>query len=152
MPISKTTDLHPEDYWKKHFETFLMPLIREVDPNLPVSRSQALREDILNAIIRDLIFSAIVVADLTDGNSNVLWELGVRQSFRHGTITIAEAGPKLPFDLGAKGTLRYYPNDHLKNADFCTQMKEAIRDCLEHPERPDSHVLENITAAGQYSR
>jgi hypothetical protein len=148
MPISKTTDLHTEDYWKEHFENFLAPLIKEVDPNLKVSRSQALREDILNAIIRDLIFADIVVADLTDGNSNVFWELGVRQSFTHGTITIAEAGPRVPFDLGVKGTLRYYPNDHLKNEDFRTQMKEAIRDCLEHPERADSHVLETITGRG----
>jgi len=148
MPISKTTDVHNEEYWTRHYENFLVPLAKEVDDSLQVSRSKALRGDILHAIIKDLIFSAIVIADLTDGNSNVFWELGVRQSFVHGTITIMEDGTKLPFDLGAKGSLKYYPNDHLKNEAFRSQMKEALKDCLEHPERPDSHVLEAISGRG----
>jgi hypothetical protein len=47
----------------------------------------------------------------TDLNANVIWELGVRQSFDHCTITISEdVGKHLPFDLGVKGTLYYSGN------------------------------------------
>ena len=35
-------------------------------------------------------FFIIVVADITDSKPNVYWELGVRQSFKHGTIIIRE--------------------------------------------------------------
>jgi len=38
---------------------------------------------------------------LTDYNPNVFWELGVRQSFKHNTITIAEEGVILPFDVSS---------------------------------------------------
>jgi hypothetical protein len=147
MPFSKTTDEHTEDYWTEHFENFLKPLIEE-NPKLEARRSEALRGDILKQIITDLVVSPIVVADLTDNNTNVYWELGVRQSFKLGTITIAEEGTKLPFDIGGKGTLFYYPKNHLKMKGFINQFKEAIQDCCSHPDRPDSHVLETLSGRG----
>jgi hypothetical protein len=147
MPFSKTVGSHTEEYWKKHFESFLKPLIEE-KRRLEARRSQPLRGNILNQIISDLVTSKVVVADLTDHNPNVYWELGVRQSFKNGTITIAESGTRLPFDIGGKGTLFYFPKDHLKDAGFRRQFKKALRDCLEHPEIPDSVVLESISGRG----
>lgn len=147
MPFSKTTDEHTKQYWTEHFKDFLKPLIEE-NKNLQASRSEPLRGDILRQIITDLVVSRVVVADLTDLNSNVYWELGVRQSFKHGTVTIAEAGTKLPFDVGGKGTLFYYPKDHLKMEDFRKQFRKAMQDCLEHSDRPDSLVLETISGRG----
>lgn len=147
MPFSQTTPEHTEEYWSKHYDSFLKPLIED---NLQViaHRSEPLRGDIVKQIINDLVVSPIVVADLTDKNANVFWELGIRQSFKHGTITIAKNGTVLPFDIGGKSTLFYYPNDHIKMTEFISQFKEAIKDCLSHPERPDSEVLESITGRG----
>lgn len=147
MPFSKTSEEHNEEYWTKHFETFLKPLI-ETNPDLEARRSQALRGDILRQIITDLVVSRVVVADLTDHNPNVFWELGVRQSFKHGTVTIAEVGTKLPFDVGGKGTLFYYPKNHLKMEEFRKSFTEAFKDCLRNPDNPDSHVLETLSGRG----
>ena len=79
-------------------EQFLGPLIEE-SGELEAYRSEPIRGDVLRQIITNLVFYPVVVADLTDNNPNVYWELGVRQSFKHGTITIAEYGTKLPFDV-----------------------------------------------------
>ncbi|MCZ7403197.1 MAG: hypothetical protein O8C61_13325 [Candidatus Methanoperedens sp.] len=147
MPFGKTTDEHTEEYWTKHFENFLKPLIEE-NPNLEARRSKPLRGDILNEIITDLVTSPIVVANLTDKNANVCWELGVRQSFKHGTITIAEGVTDLPFDVAGKGTLQYHPKDYIQNAKFRKDFKEAIEDCLLNPGRPDSQVLEALSGRG----
>lgn len=147
IPFSQTSEEHTEDYWNKHFEYFLKPLIKECG-DLEVSRSEALRGDILKQIIRDLYDSSIVVADLTDKNPNVFWELGVRQSFKHGTVTIAEQDTKIPFDISTKGTLYYYPKNHVKNERFREQFKKAIMDCLSNPDSPDSQVLEVIPGRG----
>jgi len=146
MPFSKTTDEHTEDYWTEHYESFLKPLIEE-KKNLEARRSKAMRGDIPSEIITDLVVSPVVVADLTDHNPNVYWELGVRQSFKHGTITIAEAGTKLPSDIGGKGSL-FYPRSHLNFEDFLKDFKEAIQDCLDNSDRPDSRVLETLTGRG----
>ncbi|MFA4936500.1 MAG: hypothetical protein WC568_11750, partial [Candidatus Methanoperedens sp.] len=96
----------------------------------------------------DLVVSPIVVADLTDKNANVLWELGVRQSFKHGTITIVEGKLELPFDISVKGTLDYNTKDHFKMAEFRKQLKKALNDCLSFPDRPDSQVLETLSGRG----
>jgi hypothetical protein len=145
MPFSKT-ERHTEQYWTAHFEYYLKPIIEE-SGNLEAFRSEALRGDILKQIITDLVVSPVVVADLTDANPNVYWELGIRQSFKHGTVTIAEEGTKIQFDLSVKGIL-YYSDDHMKNEKFRSTLKEALRDCLEHQEKPDSHVLETLSGRG----
>jgi len=147
MPISKTSEKHTKDYWTNHYKEFLKPRIESRHP-LRAERSAALRGDIVRQIITDLVTVPIVVADLTDANPNVYWELGVRQSFKHGTITIAENGTPLPFDLGAKGTLFYYPGDHIKMQEFENEFHEAIDDCLKNPDLPDSHVIETISGRG----
>jgi hypothetical protein len=146
MPFSKTKN-HTEEYWTNHFNNFLKPLIEET-PNLLAHRSEPLRGDILKLIITDLIVSPIVIADLTDKNANVFWELGVRQSFKHGTITIAEEGTDLPFDVFAQATLKYNTKNPLKIASFKEQFNKAIQDCLLHPDRPDSHVIETLSGRG----
>ena len=147
MPFSKTSDMHTEEYWTKHFGEFLKPLIESSHPII-ADRSSPLRGDIVRQIITDLVTAPIVVADLTDANPNVYWELGVRQSFKHCTITIAEYGTPLPFDLGGKGTLFYFPGDHIKMQGFENKFHEAIDDCLNNPNLPDSHVLETISGRG----
>jgi len=147
MPFSKTTDEHTEKYWTDHFEDFLKPTIEEC-PGLEARRSEPLRGDVLKQIITELVVCPLVVADMTDLNVNVFWELGVRQSFKHGTITIAQAGTKIPFDVGVESTLYYHPKDHIKNERFKKKFKKALKDCLSNPDRPDSHVLETISGRG----
>jgi hypothetical protein len=147
MPFGTTTPDHTEEYWTKHFRDFLKPLSEEISI-LQARRSEALRGDILRQIIIDLTSAAIVVADLTDRNANVYWELGVRQSFRHGTITIAESGTQIPFDMSTKGILWYHPNDYVRNDEFRRRYQNALRDCLAQPESPDSQVLETLSGQG----
>lgn len=74
--------------------------------------------------------------------------MGVRQSFKHGTITIAEDVTNLPFDVAGKGTLEYHPKNYIMNEKFRIEFKEAIKDCLQNPDRPDSKVLEIISGRG----
>lgn len=147
MPFSKTSEQHTEDYWTEHFKDFIKPLIESTHPII-AERSSPLRGDIIRQIVTDLVTASIVVADLTDSNPNVYWELGVRQSFKHRTITIAESDTILPFDLGAKGTLFYFPTNYIKMQAFREKFHKAINDCLKNPKSPDSHVLETISGRG----
>ena len=72
----------------------------------------------------------------------------MRQSFKHCTVTVAQEGTELPFDVGAKGTLLYDPSRHIQIAAFSKKFKEAIQDCLTNPDTPDSHVLETLSGRG----
>lgn len=146
MPFSETSETHTKEYWNNHFRKFLKPLIESCN-NIDAFRSEPLRQDLLRQIVSDLVTSEIVVADLTDSNPNVYWELGVRLSFRHGTVTIANEGSDIPFDMATKGVL-FYSSDLKKREDFSKQFKQATADCVSNPDRPDSFVLEAITGRG----
>lgn len=146
MPFSKTKEHHTEEYWRRHFVSYLKPLI-EKNQQLESFRSEPLRGDIAMQIVTDLANADIVVADLTDHNPNVLWELGVRQSFKHCTITIAENGTQIPFHFSHKGIL-FYNGEHLDNQLFEEQLLDALRNCVEKPNEPDSPVLEALGGRG----
>ncbi len=148
MPFSQTTQNHTETYWTLHFEKFLKPLI-EGSGVFEAVRSQPIRDDIVRDIITKLIDSPVVVADLTDLNPNVLWELGVRQSFKHGTISIAQEGTKLPFDIGSKSTL-FYRDSNVGNEPFSGAFKSTIAGCQSDAISPDSTVLETISGRGTF--
>jgi len=144
MPFSKSSKDHDEKYWTNHFENFLKPEIENV-PNLNAHRSDELRADILKQIILNLYDSFIVVADLTDRNANVYWELGIRQSLKVKTITIAEEGTKLPFDVSTKSILFYNANNPKGDKEFCKKFNDALIDCIENPEKSDSIVLDALS-------
>jgi hypothetical protein len=146
MPFSKSSERHTEEYWTQHFNEFLKPIVEECGVN--VYRVQAMREDIIKKIIYSLVTTPIVIADLTDHNPNVFWELGVRQSFKHNTITIAEEGTTLPFDVSSKATIFYDHSDEGKLSHFKNTLKAVINDCVTNPEKSDSHVLESISGRG----
>lgn len=147
MPFSKSSNEHTEDYWTNHFINLLKPLI-ETNPEISAHRVDVLHEDNLNQIITNLIISPIVVAELTDYNPKVFWELGVRQSFKHNTITIIEEVQKLPFDISSKATLFYNPRDKSNMDNFKNCFNSALIDCINNPENTDSHVLETIFRRG----
>jgi hypothetical protein len=148
MPFSKSSKEHTEEYWTQHFEKLLKPTIEEL--GVKTNRVEVIREDIRKKIIQSLVISQIVVADLTDHNPNVFWELGVRQSFKHNTITIAEQGTKLPFDVSSKATIFYDLSNEDNLAQFKNNLKEAINDCISNPEKSDSYVLESISGRGSF--
>ena len=146
MPFSKTIEHHTEQYWTRHFNSYLKPLI-ERKGSLEAFRSQPLRGDVASQIITDLVNSDIVVADLTDHNPNVLWELGVRQSYKPCTITIAETGTQIPFHFSHKGIL-FYNGEHLDNQEFEEKFLAALANCIEFPNEVDSPVLGALGGRG----
>lgn len=67
---------------------------------------------ITNQAIQELLRSELVVADVSSANSNVYYELGVRQAISpSGAILIAQAGTKLPFDIAHQRVLFYEPSE-----------------------------------------
>lgn len=65
---------------------------------------------ITNAIIKEIIESDLVIANLTKLNPNVMFELAIRYSFGKPVIVIAERNTKLPFDINSENTI-FYVND-----------------------------------------
>ena len=60
-------------------------------------------EDIINGIIK----SDLIVADLTDSNPNVYYELGIAHSLRKNVILITQELEEIPFDLRSYRVISY---------------------------------------------
>lgn len=137
MPFSETSIKHSEDYWTKFFDKFLKPIVEKY--GYVCERSKALPTNLVKNIIQELYEADLVVAVLTDYNSNVWYELGIRHSLKEGTIMMIEKGQKLPFDTTQYGVIQY--NDIRASKQFITQFESFI-ESIEKSKRIDNPVHE----------
>lgn len=95
--------------------------------------------EIITHIIENLIDSEIVIADLTERNPNVFYELGVRHAVNNNTILIADDLNDIPFDLRPLRTIiyRYEPESMLA---LRNSLENAISEILQEPEKIDNPV------------
>lgn len=140
MPFSKTTSCTKKE-WTGIFKGIIKPAIEQSGLNYECERSIAQRENIIKGILESLNTANIVIADLTDSNPNVFYELGVRHTLTNRTVLIAQDKKHIPFDLEAYPTTFYS-----KNLTDIDEFKEAIKKTLEdiekNPERPDNPVAD----------
>lgn len=76
-------------------------------------------------LLRD---SEIVIADVTGGNPNVMYELGMRHTRNHCTIQIGEY-EKLPFDITVIRTIQFRRTQS-GLIDAREDLKAALRECV----------------------
>jgi hypothetical protein len=94
---------------------------------------------ISNQIITHMLNDRVVVADLTDRNANVFYELGVRHSFRKPVVQLLQCDQTLPFDVYGARTIQY--DLTLKGASSArAEVEEHIRNVLKPDFDGDSPV------------
>ena len=99
--------------------------------------------DVLDEILRGICDSEIVIADLTGGNPNVFYELGIRHAVRNGTVLIRESHSSLPFNLAGQRALSYnYTPDGM--VQFKRNLRRILDDLLENPNRIDNAVRQYL--------
>lgn len=85
-----------------------------VRPALQKSGLIAIRSDqlaspgmITTQVIGQILTARLVIADLTEHNPNVFYELAIRHAFRKPVVQILMAGEKPPFDVSGMRTIPY---------------------------------------------
>ena len=122
MPFSSTVDKHDEEYWTVFFE-----MIKDImgENGYSCMRSEVGPYRLFSNIINNIINSDVVIAVLTDFNSNVWYELGIRHTLRTGTIMLLQEGQKVPFDISDFGIIFYKDSIGLER-----HIKKAIEEYL----------------------
>lgn len=82
--------------------------------------------NIMGQVIRQIITAQIIVADLTDLNPNVFYELGISHIFRKKVILFIHEGDPVPFDI----VTDRYINYNLDNADSIKKCKKQFSEHL----------------------
>ena len=96
MPFSSTTSCS-EQIWTEIYEEVFKPAL--IDNGYSCERSQPETGSLIRSILKKIQDSFIVIADITDRNANVFYELGVRHSLSKRTIIVAQEAKHIPSDL-----------------------------------------------------
>ena len=143
MPFS-TTETCSEEEWTSIFETKIKPAVEASGHGYVCRRSQATRGNVLAGIMQQLATAHVVIADLTDANPNVFYELGVRHALTDRTILIAQDERAIPFDLRSYAWHVYNWRDEGGIRQLFQRIKDLLDEIERQPDRPDNPVSDFV--------
>lgn len=88
------------------FEKVILPACNELSLEAIRADQIAISGEITEQVFRHLYEDEVVVADVSGGNPNVMYELGLRHTRDLLTVQLGEYG-QLPFDITAVRTIRF---------------------------------------------
>lgn len=137
MPFSATESCS-EEKWEEIYKHLFKKTIEEA--GYACERSSPIKGGaLIKNIIQQLYTAEIVLADLTDSNANVFYELGVRHSLKKRTIMVAYENHHLPSDISGYGVIFYSP-DLRGGEDFKDKIHKRINEIEQNPEKSDNPV------------
>ena len=125
MPFSSTKSC-TEEQWLDIFENTIKPAVDESGFDYECFRASLVIGNIIRDVLDNLYTSDVVIADLTDRNANVFYELGVRHALRNATILIAQDIEHIPFDLKNFATLMYDWKTKSGREEFKQKIKRTL--------------------------
>ncbi len=104
-----------------------------LDDNFDVIRADKISSNglITQEIIKHCLEAELIIADLSDGNPNVYYELAIADMQATPVITILENGQFLPFDMKDKRTIYYDISDWENVESVKKQIQHMANDSLE---------------------
>lgn len=136
MPFS-ASQTHTAEEWTETFENFFKPAWNSF--NIDCYRTEVPRGSITKDIIEKLFSASIVFADLTDSNPNVMYELGVRHTFKKPSVMVKTKRSEIPFDVNDYNVFEYeYTPKGLENLK--SHLRTIIEDIRKFPNKADNPV------------
>lgn len=111
-------------------KSVLGPVLSEFDLEPVPAHQISETGSITRQVIKRIIESDLVIANLTGLNPNVMYEVGIRHCARKSMIVVAREGTILPFDLSDERTI-FFQNDMSGAEELKDQLRKMIPKCLE---------------------
>ena len=142
MPFS-STDRCTEEEWTDIFENVHKSAIRESKNGYKCERSNIRPGAFIKDILMQLNQADVVLADLTDMNPNVFYELGVRHTLRNRTILVSQTINNIPSDLKQYGVIKYDTTPK-GVAEYKKKISKILKDITNNPDRADNPVSDYL--------
>jgi len=98
---------------------------------------------ITSQVIQHVVDDALLIADLTDRNPNVFYELAIRHALRRPLVQIIKKGEQIPFDVAGTRTIAV---DH-HDLESVEETKEEIIRQIMHLENAPQEIETPISVA-----
>lgn len=146
MPFGKSgTEAHKKN--SRRYNKYLKPTLEEFSNDVKRADEFDHLGNINKDIIENLFYSHIVIADLSGGNANVFYELGVRHALKkNSTIPIAKKGESIPFDNSTYRTI-FFDDDAdglvILQSELRSKIIASLNQSVLHIDNPVHDSLEN---------
>jgi hypothetical protein len=148
MPFTERVADRPKGFFTEVLRSLVTPAALEAGFNVETANRQG-SDVIQSTIVNELLDADLVIADLTDHNPNVLFELGLRMAVEKPVALIKAAGTGRVFDVD--NMLRVYEyQPQLWRSTVETDLPELtkhIRAAWEHRSKDQSYmkILRRVT-------
>jgi len=139
MPFSKTKACTEEE-WTDIFDAVIKPAVEGAGLGYSCRRSEATTGNVINKIVDALYRADVVIADLTDRNPNVFYELGVRHTLKNRTMMIAQRRNDIPSDLHGYASHVYKWKTSGDKAALTRKLRALLRHIEDDTDRSDNPV------------
>lgn len=117
----------------------LKPVLEKYGYKVYVAHEISITGSITRQVVQHVLEDDLVIANLSELNPNVMYELAVRHCSKKPVIAVAEAGTKLPFDIADERTI-FFTNDMRGVVELVPALEVALEE-LESPQPIDNPVV-----------
>lgn len=127
-------------------DAVVQPVLEAAGLSVEVAHRIAKTGSISNQVMEMILSADLVIANLTELNPNVMYELAVRHAARKPVITVVDKTitPRLPFDVQDERTI-FYTNDMQGVLELRDRLIQMVPSALDD-EQPDNPVYRAVTA------
>ncbi|PHC03863.1 MULTISPECIES: hypothetical protein [Bacillus cereus group] len=114
------------------------------EKNIKVAHRMPSPGSINKQVISNILECDVAVANLTNLNPNVMYELAIRHAARKPVVQICQKGTRLPFDITEERTI-FYTNDMAGVIELNNNFKDMVAEAMvdEEPDNPIYRVVES---------
>lgn len=127
------------------YDLIFEPILKELDYDVTRSDKIASPGSISREIVQKLIDSNLVIADVTDENPNVFYELAIRNAIKKSVIIFKRHDQTMPFDVYDKRAISIERTDPRLWEDAKTKLRAQIKMAENNPEQASESIISDFT-------